>query len=68
MKKLAAIVLAVVLALALCACGKTYTCRECGKSTTKAYYAVTASVDDVLCEDCARIYWMPIPYENCRVK
>lgn len=51
----------------LCGC-KSYTCYDCGKNTHKAYYDASANEESVLCEDCAREWWMPFPYENYRVK
>lgn len=47
----------------LAACGKDWTCDECGKSFHgDAYYDYTERM--TLCEDCARTYWMPLPYQN----
>lgn len=48
-------------------CG-TYTCMKCKESTTKAYYDMSMNKDWVMCEDCARKYWTPLPIENYRVK
>ena len=45
-----------------------YTCYDCKTSTSKAYYNANGNKDNVLCEDCARIYWMPLNIENFRVK
>ncbi len=53
---------------ALCACGQTYECCDCGKNTSKSYYTFEASKEQVMCEECAREYWMPLPYQNYRVK
>ena len=52
----------------VCGCGKSYTCHDCGESTSKAYYDMNAKIDKVMCEDCAREYWMPMPYQNYQVK
>ena len=46
----------------------SYTCYKCDTTTSKAYYDFDVKEDRVLCEDCARKYWMPLPYENYRVK
>ena len=54
--------------LCLTACGKKYTCYQCGTETGKAYYDYNANKDSVLCEDCARSYWMPLDYSNYKVK
>ena len=56
------------MALSLTACGKKYTCSECGTKTNKAYYDMSGDIDYVLCEDCARSYWMPLDYTQYRVK
>ncbi len=68
MKKIVALLLALVMALSLAACGKKYTCSECGTKTNKAYYDMSGDIDYVLCEDCARSYWMPLDYTQYRVK
>ena len=69
MKKIILTVVSVlVLALLLCSCGSTYTCCRCGDETTKAYYQMNADKNNVMCEDCARSYWMPLDYESKRVK
>lgn len=68
MKKLILITLILVVLLSLCGCGAKYTCYECGKNCSKAYYDMAADVEWVMCESCAREYWMPLPYENFRVK
>lgn len=60
------IVIASVLLLTLCvltACGKKWTCDTCGKNFSGvAYYGWY--YEDTMCEDCARDYWMPLPYQN----
>ena len=68
MKKLLAILLSTLLLLALSACGKAYTCMKCGETTRKAYYDMAASKSQVMCEDCAHQYWMPLDYEQYRVE
>ena len=45
-----------------------YTCYDCKSLTSKAYYDANGNEDNVLCEDCARSYWMPLNIENFRVK
>ena len=68
MKKLI-LFLAVTLLLGLfTACGAKYTCYDCGKTTSKAFYDYSADKERVLCEDCAREYWMPLDYTRFRVK
>jgi len=66
-KKVTAFVLIAVLAMSFAGCG-AYTCAKCDTTTTKAYYDMSANPDWVMCEDCARSYWMPLPIENYRVK
>jgi len=68
MKRLVIIVLVLAAVLSLCGCGAKYNCYECGESCSKAYYDMSADAEWVMCEDCARVYWMPLPYENFRVK
>ena len=68
MKKLAVLFVSATLVLSfLSACGKEYICNECGKTTSKAYYDLATIEEQVMCEDCARRYWMPLDYENYRV-
>lgn len=53
----------VLLSTILTACGKNWTCDQCGKDFRgTAYYDYTETM--TLCEDCARTYWMPLPYQN----
>lgn len=68
MKKFFIVTMVIVLAILLFACGKQYRCRDCGKTTNEAYYDMDAKEEEVMCEDCARAYWMPFPYENYKVK
>ena len=49
-------------------CGKKYVCDRCDEVTSKAYYDVNITENSVLCEDCAREYWMPLDYNAYRVK
>ena len=67
-KQLLLLALALALVLSLTACGKKYTCSQCGTETRKAYYTYSGSKDSVLCEDCARSYWMPLDYSNYKVR
>ncbi len=53
--------------LLLSACGKSYTCYRCEETTKKAYYDMAASKEQVLCEECARQYWIPLDYEKYKV-
>lgn len=63
MKKIVVFLLVLVMLMTLVACGKTWTCDECGKTWSgKAYYGYTTT--ETFCEDCARSYWMPLPYQN----
>lgn len=50
------------------ACSKTYICNECGNTTTKAYYDDKNDPNRVMCEDCARKWWIPFDYRIYRVK
>ena len=67
-KAMLAVASVVLLVLLLCSCGKRYTCCMCGKTTNKAYYDLAAIEEQVMCEDCARQYWMPLDYKNYRVR
>ena len=68
-KKVTAIILLVTLLMSLTGCGfGIYTCYKCDSTTMKAYYEASFDSKYVMCEDCARKYWMPFPYENHRVK
>ena len=66
-KKVTALVLVLVLIMSFAGCG-SYTCIKCDATTTKAYYDMSADKNRVMCEECARKYWTPFPYENYRVK
>lgn len=65
-KRVLVMVLILILATLFVGCG--YTCSRCDKATMKAYYTSSGDKSRVMCEDCARKYWMPFPYENYRVK
>jgi len=68
-KKVLAVVLLIVMLMSITGCGfGRYTCAKCDATTMKAYYTMSANPDHVMCEDCARKYWMPLPIENYRVK
>ena len=62
------LIITLILACLLSACGTTYTCKDCNKSTTKAYYDLNANDSSVMCEECAREYWIPLDYSTYRVK
>lgn len=56
------LVLVSLLAL-LSGCGQAWTCDECGKEFFgTAYYGFSGT--ETYCEDCAKDYWMPLPYQN----
>lgn len=62
---LATLVLCGLLLLGLVGCGASFVCDECGQERTgKAYYGMSG--EDVMCEDCARDYWMPLDYTQFR--
>lgn len=57
------VVLAGLIAIVLFGCGKAWTCDRCDKTWLgDAYYG--SDFSDVLCDECAREYWHPLPYEN----
>lgn len=63
MKKIIAMILLIVSTLLITSCGKTWTCDECGRTWNgKAYYGYFTT--ETFCEDCAKTYWMPLPYQN----
>lgn len=68
MKRIILIICAALMLASLTSCGKTYTCESCDKTTNKAYYNLSGTEDSVMCEDCARSYWMPFDYKDYRVK
>ena len=70
MKKILLLICTVVFVLSLSACigGGRYTCKDCDKTTSKAYYDMNSNKESVMCEDCARKYWMPLDYKTYRVK
>ena len=67
-KKVLAVVLMIAMLMSIAGCGKTCTCAKCGEDTKKAYYGTDMSTNYVMCEECARKYWMPFPIENYRVR
>ena len=57
------IVLVSVLLLFLSGCTRSFVCGSCGQTSSgKAYYGMGGN--EVLCEDCARTYWMPLDYRK----
>lgn len=63
MRRFFAWMLVLALALSLAACGEKWTCDDCGKEFSgTAYYGYQTT--ETFCEDCARAYWMPLPYQN----
>ena len=47
----------------LSGCGQAWTCDECGKDFFgTAYYGFSGT--ETYCEDCAKDYWMHLPYQN----
>ena len=65
---LALLISSICIVFSAAGCGASYTCYKCDTTTNKAYYDIDAKEEWVMCEDCARKYWMPLPYENYRVK
>lgn len=65
MKRLVKIIVAVTLLICMAGCGTKYECSRCGASTREAYYNMSGNY---MCADCARDYWMPLPYKNYRVE
>ncbi len=45
----------------------SHTCSRCGKKTIVAYYD-PLDTDEYFCEDCAKEYFAPLPYQNYRVR
>lgn len=67
-KRMIFAIIGIVTLLSCIGCGKSYQCYDCKKTTTKAYYDMDADEEWVLCEDCAREYWMPFNYKEYRIK
>ena len=63
MKRIFAALLALAIALVLCACGKKWTCCECGAEFRGSAYRGFRE-DDVMCESCAQEYYWPLPYDQ----
>jgi len=63
MKRMIGLALAIIMMLALSACGKHWTCGKCEKEFYGAAYE-DGFTDDVMCEDCAEEYYWPLPYEQ----
>lgn len=66
-KKIIAFILLITLLMSFAGCG-LYTCYKCDGTTVKAYYDMSADLKWVMCEECARKYWMPLSIENYRVR
>ena len=62
------LIMILIISAVLVACGKTYTCSRCDKKTKDAYYKMSMKEESVLCEDCARKYWAPFPYDTYKVE
>lgn len=67
-KRICLVLLIVMLMTTLSACGRKYVCSECNRVTKKAYYTYAFDENELLCEECAREYWMPYNYESFQVK
>ena len=63
MKKKICLILALIclMTLVLAACN-SFTCDECGKKCSTAYYGL--DYEDTMCKDCATKYWAPLPIEG----
>ena len=62
-KKCLLVIAILLLVILLSGCGKNWVCDKCGEEFSgNAYYGMSGS--ETFCEDCARKYWMPIPYQN----
>lgn len=62
MKKRVVLFLIMIFVLSLSACGKSYTCRRCNKTTSKIYYDIDG--DAAYCGECAKDYWAPFDYKE----
>lgn len=52
-----------VLLFFLSGCTKSFVCESCGQTSSgEAFYGMGGN--EVMCEDCARSYWMPFDYEQ----
>ncbi len=67
-KKLSVAIIFILLTVLFTSCGTTYTCYKCGKETKEAYYDLKPNKDNVLCEDCAKEYWVDYSYEIFKVE
>ena len=62
-KQICLILVSTLLMILLTACGKEWTCDNCGKEFRgTAYYGYSST--ETMCEDCARTYWAPFSYKN----
>lgn len=65
MKKIIVSISLLLVSFLVSSCGESYTCNMCEQSTTKAYYDIDGKY---LCESCAEDYWIPLDYNNYKVK
>ena len=57
------LVISVFLLVVISGCGKKWVCDKCDKEFSgDAYYGMMGT--ETYCEDCARKYWLPLPYQN----
>lgn len=69
MKRILALVISSICILfSLASCGESYTCYKCDTTTREAYYDASCKMEWVMCKDCAREYWAPLPYTSYRVQ
>lgn len=67
MKRIGIAVLCTLALAGMTACGKSYVCEACEEQFSgDAFYGMSGR--DVMCEDCARSYWMPLDYTNFQWK
>lgn len=66
-KKIASVILIMIMVLSCAGCGKTYTCDGCGENIHEAYY-VPGEDDTYLCRKCAMDYFAPFPYSQYKVE
>lgn len=66
MRKKLVLAALVVTVCAICGCGTTYTCEECGTKTKDAYYNPLED-DEYFCKECAIEFFAGWPYEDYSV-